>query len=278
MTTFTVITPCFNAELWIAGTMQSVLTQSCFRDGSAKLQYIVADGASTDSTVEIVRGFIEEHATDDLMIELVSEPDEGVYDALSKGLERATGDVCCYINAGDFHHPQCFGVVAAVFEAGLARWLTGFQTVCNVAGEITDIRIPYRYRRVFFENGFYGTRLPVVQQESTFWSAGLNKLVDLDRLRSLRLAGDFYLWHCFAGAEDLRIVASMLGCFRKVPGQLSDKYRDVYDTELRSIARVPTLGEKMLASHDALKFRWLRTGRKRDPGHIVFDHKAGRWF
>ncbi len=276
-TTFTVITPCFNAELWIEGTMQSVLAQSCFRDGSARLQYIVADGASRDSTVEIVRGIIQDHSDDHLTIKLISEPDDGVYDALAKGLARAEGDICCYINAGDFHHPQSFGVVAAIFEAGLARWLTGFQSVCNTAGELTDVRIPYRYRRAFFANGFYGSRLPVVQQESTFWSADLNALVDLERLRSFRLAGDFYLWHCFAGAEDLRIVASMLGCFRKMPGQLSDKYRDVYSNELRLISREPTLAEKMLGHHDAVKFRWLRTGRRRDASHIIFDHKGGRW-
>lgn len=269
---FTVITPCYNAEAWIAATMASVLGQSVFADGRATLQYLVVDGGSADATLDRARKAAAGHAG----VEILSEPDDGMYDALAKGLARATGDVCCYINAGDHYHPEAFSVAAAVFEAGRARWFTGFQAVANVAGEVTDIRVPWRYRRAFFDCGLYGTTLPVVQQESTFWAGGLNRLVDLDRLRRCRLAGDFYLWRCFAAEEDLRVVAALLGVFRKVPGQLSAD-AEGYRAELRSLCRAPTLAERLLARHDALRFRWLRTGRRRDRGHIVYDHRTGRW-
>jgi glycosyltransferase involved in cell wall biosynthesis len=269
---FTVITPCFNAQAWIAATMASVLAQSVFADGRATLQYLVVDGASADATVAEAGKAAAGHGG----VHVLSEPDEGMYDALAKGLARAEGDICCYINAGDLYHPRAFAVVAAIFEAGLARWLTGFHAVANVAGEVTDVRLPWRYRRAFFDCGLYGTLLPVVQQESTFWAGDLNRLVDLDRLRRCRLAGDFHLWRCFAAEEDLRIAAALLGVFRKVPGQLSAD-AEGYRAELRSLCRSPTVAERLLARHDAVRFRWLRTGRRRDRTHIVYDHRAGRW-
>jgi hypothetical protein len=37
------------------------------------------------------------------------------------------------------------------------------------------------------------------------------------------------------------------------------------------------VAERLLARHDAVRFRWLRTGRRRDRTHIVYDHRAGRW-
>jgi glycosyltransferase involved in cell wall biosynthesis len=269
---FTVITPCFNAQAWIGATMASVLAQSVFADGRATLQYLVVDGASADATVAEAENAAAGHGG----VDILSEPDEGMYDALAKGLARADGDICCYINAGDLYHPGAFAVVAAIFEARLARWLTGFHAVANVAGEVTDVRLPWRYRRAFFDCGLYGTVLPVVQQESTFWASDLNNSLNLNWLRRCRLAGDAYLWRSFAGREDLRIAAALLGVFRKVPGQLSAD-ADGYRAELRSLCRPPTVPERLLARHDAVRFRWLRTGRRRDRTHIVYDHRAGRW-
>ena len=270
--TISVVTPCFNAERWIAETMTSVLNQSAVTSGRIALQYTVVDGGSTDGTLRA----IEDLAADRAEITVMSEPDDGMYDALAKGLSRATGEICCYINAGDVYHPHAFSAVTGIFEAGLAGWLTGFQAVADEAGAVTDIRLPWRYRRAFFECGFYGTRLPVVQQESTFWSGELNRHVDLDRLRTFRLAGDYFLWRSFAEHEELRIAQAMLGTFRKVRGQLSSD-SDGYRRELASVCRDPTVTERALARYDRLRFRWMRTGKRRDRSHIVYDHGAGLW-
>ncbi len=252
--------------------MTSVMEQSALTSGRLKLQYIVVDGGSTDATLREV----ETAGGETGAVEVICEKDDGMYDALAKGIARATGDICCYINAGDIYHRHAFAAVADIFDAGLARWMTGFHTVANTAGEITDVRLPWRYRRRFFECGYYGTVLPVLQQESTFWRGELNSLVDLDRLRGFQLAGDFYLWRSFAGQEDLRVAQAMLGTFRKVPGQLSSDSGG-YRQELASICRPPTTAERLLAYHDRARFRWLRTGRRRDRQHIVYDHGAGRW-
>ena len=59
------------------------------------VEHIVIDGASKDETAEIIDRFRAKLA------HIVSEPDEGIYDAMNKGLDRASGDIICFLNADD---------------------------------------------------------------------------------------------------------------------------------------------------------------------------------
>ena len=88
--TVSVITVVYNARDLIEGTIDSVLAQTY-----PHLEYVIVDGASTDGTLELIGRYA------DRIDRLVSEPDRGLYDAMNKGLERATGDFVWYINAGD---------------------------------------------------------------------------------------------------------------------------------------------------------------------------------
>ncbi len=88
--TLTVITVVYNNVSDIERTLQSVLRQSY-----PKLEYIVIDGASTDGTLTIL-----EHYRDKIT-KLVSEPDQGIYDAMNKGLKFASGDYVLFMNSGD---------------------------------------------------------------------------------------------------------------------------------------------------------------------------------
>ncbi len=87
---FSIITVTYNAERWLERTILSVLSQSY-----PNIEYIVIDGASTDKTVEIIRQYASG------IVSWVSEPDNGLYDAMNKGLSRATGDYVWFLNAGD---------------------------------------------------------------------------------------------------------------------------------------------------------------------------------
>lgn len=87
---FSIITITYNASQWLERTILSVLSQSY-----PAIEYIIIDGASTDGTVDIIRQYASGIAT------WVSEPDKGLYDAMNKGLKRATGDYVWFINAGD---------------------------------------------------------------------------------------------------------------------------------------------------------------------------------
>jgi len=87
-----IITICYNSEATIRETITSVLSQSY-----ADIEYIIVDGASKDSTCEIVRSF------GDKISMFVSERDKGIYDAMNKGVKLATGDVIGILNSDDFY-------------------------------------------------------------------------------------------------------------------------------------------------------------------------------
>ena len=88
--TFSIITITYNAERWLERTILSVLSQSY-----PNIEYILIDGASKDKTVEIIKQYESGIAS------WISEPDKGLYDAMNKGLKRATGDYVWFVNAGD---------------------------------------------------------------------------------------------------------------------------------------------------------------------------------
>lgn len=88
---FSIITITYNASRWAEQTFLNVLSQSY-----PHIEYIVIDGGSTDGTVDIIKRYESGFAY------WVSEPDKGIYDAMNKGLQRATGDYVWFINAGDF--------------------------------------------------------------------------------------------------------------------------------------------------------------------------------
>lgn len=86
-----VVTVCYNAVNDIEETMLSVLNQTY-----DNIEYIVIDGGSTDGTVDIIKKYSNRLAY------WVSEPDKGIYDAMNKGIEVATGDYINFMNAGDY--------------------------------------------------------------------------------------------------------------------------------------------------------------------------------
>ena len=84
-----IITICYNAASTITRTLRSVSAQTY-----PNIQYLIIDGASKDNTLELVHELAPE-------AEIYSERDKGIYDAMNKGLDRATGDYVWYVNAGD---------------------------------------------------------------------------------------------------------------------------------------------------------------------------------
>ena len=98
-----VITVCYNSSSTLSRALQSVADQDW-----TNVEHIVIDGASTDSTSEIIERYRARLA------KVVSEPDKGIYDAMNKGLDCASGDVVCFLNADDqYAHPQVLSRVAA---------------------------------------------------------------------------------------------------------------------------------------------------------------------
>ena len=106
--TFSVITVTYNSGKHLEETMSSVLGQE-FDD----LEYILVDGGSTDTTLDIIR----RHAVRDDRVRWVSEPDEGIADAFNKGITMAHGDIVGILNSDDTYAPGALAAVAAAFAA-----------------------------------------------------------------------------------------------------------------------------------------------------------------
>ncbi len=274
---FSIVTPCYNAERYVAETVQSILGQTALLSGRATLEYIVVDGQSTDRTVQIVRectaGF--EHGT----VQIISEPDHGMYDALAKGLKLTTGEICAYLNADDLYSPYAFDIIMDILEQHPIQWLTGLRVIYNEKSHPVHAHLPFVYRSSLITHGLYnGFVLEFIQQESTFWRRGLLQSIDFHKLAQLRLAGDYYLWHQFARQADLKIVEAYLGGFRYHKGQQSEN-RTAYVNELRLIADPPRLTDYALAAFDKISMRLpgRLTQRWRRNTVLKFNHDTQQW-
>ena len=86
-----IITVCFNSEETLEQTILSVVNQTY-----QNIEYIIIDGGSTDKTVDIIKKY------EDKIAYWVSESDNGIYDAMNKGIDRATGDYIYFLGSDDW--------------------------------------------------------------------------------------------------------------------------------------------------------------------------------
>ncbi len=142
---FSIITVTWNAATVIAPTLQSVQRQT-----SSDYEMLIIDGVSTDGTLDIVR------QASIAGLRIFSEPDNGLYDAMNKGIERARGQYLIFLNAGDTFAGDA--VLARLAE--LARSNPGViygqtqlvDTMGNVVGD-RHLMAPKRLTADSFLNG-----------------------------------------------------------------------------------------------------------------------------
>lgn len=98
MVVFSIITCTYNAESVLQRTLDSVLEQTY-----SHVEHIIVDGASTDATLDMVEAYKQKSDAEDWCheVRVKSEPDRGLYDAMNKGIQRATGQYVLFLNAGD---------------------------------------------------------------------------------------------------------------------------------------------------------------------------------
>lgn len=99
MIRITYVTITYNAASVLQRTLDSVICQDY-----PEIVHLIIDGASTDATLQLVDDYIERSnaAGNGHRIQVSSEPDKGIYDAMNKGLRSIDGDYVCFLNAGDF--------------------------------------------------------------------------------------------------------------------------------------------------------------------------------
>jgi len=238
-----VITPNFNQCAFIERTITSVLDQNY-----PNLEYIIIDGRSTDTSVEIIKKF------DDELFYWESEKDEGMYHAINKGFARSTGAIMCWINSDDVLWEGALHFVARVFtENKQVQWLQGFPSVIDENDNVILQRDPVASKYYFYLRK-HEKEFSFVQQESTFWTRELwNKSGGALNV-NYELAADFDLWLRFFGHEELYCTQRQLAAFRKREGQKSSDMH-LYLSESKASVRNAV---KRLNFLDKLKLRIAR--------------------
>jgi len=173
-----IITVVFNGERFIKNTIESIVGQveSCS-------ELVVIDGASTDGTLDLIRRYSSK------IDYWVSEPDNGIYDAMNKGIRAATGDYLIFLNAGDTFSDE--NVLASVAEAvisnGYPDILYGETNVFSEKGEFVKRLVPLRFSGLNLT--LFGTR--VVCHQSIFVKRQSAPLYDT----SFKLKGELYWYY-----------------------------------------------------------------------------------
>jgi len=108
-----VITPTFNSENTLSGTVEALLRQT-FSD----FEYIIIDGVSKDKTLEKIRSYIPAFEKKGVRVRIVSEPDKGVYDAMNKGVSLAEGELIGITNSDDWYEDNTLEVMWNKFTDG----------------------------------------------------------------------------------------------------------------------------------------------------------------
>jgi glycosyltransferase involved in cell wall biosynthesis len=221
-----IITACYNMGKYIEQTIQSVITQDY-----PHLEYIIVDGGSTDSTIDIINRYKSKISI------IISEPDGGMYDAINKGIKSSTGDILAWLNADDIYFPWTLSTVAKAFsENNEINWIRGMPSFIDESGCISNIynnisAAPRNFiRNGWFRDGLYG----YLQQESIFWKRGLWEKVNGLNL-NYTIAADFELWTRFAEISDLVSVGLPLAAFRKRSQSKSVLQKQIYFDEVNQI-------------------------------------------
>lgn len=132
-----IITPCLNRAEFVAQAVESVLQQKypC-------VEHIIVDGVSTDGTLDVLRRYPH--------LRVYSEPDEGMYDALNKGIQIARGKIIGVINTDDLYEPNILNSVVDIFMVNhdigaVLGGATIFRDVSVGNQEILASFPPYRH-------------------------------------------------------------------------------------------------------------------------------------
>ncbi|WP_343246857.1 glycosyltransferase family 2 protein [Diplocloster hominis] len=213
MSKLSIITPTYNCEKYIEDCILSIKNQT-----NLNYEHIIVDGGSTDATLDIVK-----HYSGTYNMRWITEPDNGMYDAICKGFSIATGDILAWLNADDMYRPYTVNMVINIMSNPDILWLTGYPVIYTENGVMysanTILPIPFRF---FMKIGYPGKGGCGFQQESTFWKKSLWESANGSAIRKYKYAGDILLWKKFAHHSDIYITDVILSGFRKHPGQKSE--------------------------------------------------------
>lgn len=139
----TIVTVCFNSRKNIQKTLESVLNQT-FRN----YEYIIIDGMSSDGTLEIIDTYKEKFGQ---KLTVISEPDQGIYDAMNKGIKMAKGKLVGLINSDDYYEVDALEKISTAYKGYELEIIYGMEREFAEDGRLQDI--------VFYSHEFLETQM-----------------------------------------------------------------------------------------------------------------------
>lgn len=171
-----VITPSFNSEKFLEETINAVLNQTY-----DNIEYILVDGLSNDGSNTIIKRYY------DKIDKVIHESDNGMYDAINKGLRIAKGDILCYINSDDIYLPN---TIEKVVNFYLCNPNTDFvygnlEYIDEVGSSLKFFKFPE-----FNFNYYVSLWFSSIPQPSAFWTKKVHERIGYFD-EDLKMCGDY---------------------------------------------------------------------------------------
>ncbi|MGN1196321.1 MAG: glycosyltransferase family 2 protein [Acetatifactor sp.] len=180
-TNLSIITVCFNAEKEIEKTIQSVLKQT-----NTSFEYLIIDGLSRDKTVEIANEYKKQFDSRGIAYRVISEKDNGIYNAMNKGTRLASREWLLFLNAGDY-----------LIDENVIDKINGytFADLDIVYGDaIEELDVPSKLRRDMKARSLEEIKNGMVFcHQCTFIRR--DKLLEFPYDETYRIAGDFNFFY-----------------------------------------------------------------------------------
>ena len=215
-----IITPTYNSEKYLESTIQSIVNQSY-----KNIEYIIVDGGSTDKTLSVIDHYKQFIST------VITEPKRGMYSAVNRGIQHASGEIIAYLNSDDLYYDETIDFIVKTFnENQEIDLIYGSERVIDGEGKrLYDFRFP-NYNWSMFVSGNFST----IGQPCSFWRKKIHARIGYFD-ESMKMAAD-YDFFCKAGKEfSILNVSKILGAYRIHGNSLTAENHPVSQAEIKKI-------------------------------------------
>lgn len=173
-----------NNSIGLKNTIQSIISQNY--NEWQKIEYIIIDGNSSDDSVKIIQSFISNPETQDKISFWSSESDTGIYNAMNKGIKKAHGNYCLFLNSGDtLNSPEVLTSLISIIKSDKDFYYSNYYFQKN--GKNNLISLPENIDQTYFLSG-------TINHQNCLIKKSLFKTISLyDETYRILADWDFYI-------------------------------------------------------------------------------------